>query len=189
MMARLASAAAILALLAAASPAIAAEPQTSLPDIEDEVMCTICGTTLGLATEAPQAEQERDLIRELIADGLTKDEIKAELVAEYGPEVLATPDDEGFDLAAWIVPLVRARRRPDRDRPRSSPLAQGDPRRPRPPPPGSIRATRGAWRRTCGATDPRARAGDASRVAAPRSASGSARGSATRRASRPRVRP
>ena len=188
MMARLASAAAILALLAAASPAIAAEPQTSLPDIEDEVMCTICGTTLGLATEAPQAEQERDLIRELIADGLTKDEIKAELVAEYGPEVLATPDDEGFDLAAWIVPLaglavaLTAIALAVRRWRRATPA-------PAPPPPESTRATRGAWRRTCGATDPRARAGDASRAAASRSASGSARGSATRRASRPRVRP
>ena len=26
------------------------------------------------------------------------------LVAEYGPEVIATPEDEGFDLAAWLVP-------------------------------------------------------------------------------------
>jgi cytochrome c-type biogenesis protein CcmH/NrfF len=25
-------------------------------------------------------------------------------VREYGPEVLATPEGEGFDLAAWVVP-------------------------------------------------------------------------------------
>ena len=36
--------------------------------------------------------------------GLTKDEILDRLVAEFGPEVLATPDTEGFDLAAWLVP-------------------------------------------------------------------------------------
>jgi cytochrome c-type biogenesis protein CcmH/NrfF len=97
-----------LALIALAIPAAApaAEPQTSLPDIEDEVMCVVCGVTLELATESPQAIQERDFIRQLIAQGLTKDEIKDRLVAEFGSEVLAIPDDSGFDLAAWLVPGV-----------------------------------------------------------------------------------
>ncbi len=94
-------AAAVLCLPAAS---FAQEPQASLPDIEDEVMCVVCGVPLELATEAPQANQERELINQLIAEGLTKDEIKDRLVAEYGTEVLATPDSSGFDLAAWIVP-------------------------------------------------------------------------------------
>lgn len=83
----------------------AAEPRASLPDIEDEVMCPICGTLLELS-EAPQAERERALIRRLIAEGRTKEEIKDALVAEYGPEVLATPEGEGFDLAAWLLPAI-----------------------------------------------------------------------------------
>ena len=96
----------VLAAMALAPfSAVAAEPQTSLSDIEDEVMCTICGTTLQLAN-APQAQQERELINELIAEGKTKEEIKDALVVEYGPEVLAVPSSEGFDLAAWIVPIV-----------------------------------------------------------------------------------
>jgi cytochrome c-type biogenesis protein CcmH len=66
-------------------------------------MCPICGTALGLS-EAPQADRQRAFIRELIAEGRTKDEIKDALVAEYGEEVLAVPDSEGFDLAAWLVP-------------------------------------------------------------------------------------
>ena len=92
-----------VALLAPAG-VFAQEPQASLPDIEDEVMCPICGVSLELATEAPQAQQEREFIRTLIAEGLTKDEIKDRLVAEYGSEVLAIPEAEGFDLAAWLVP-------------------------------------------------------------------------------------
>ncbi|MBA2241212.1 MAG: cytochrome c-type biogenesis protein CcmH, partial [Solirubrobacterales bacterium] len=82
------------------------EPQATLPDIEDEVNCLVCGVTLDRATEAPQALAERDLIRSLIARGLTKDEIKAELVAEYGEAVLSTPATEGFDLLAWLVPAA-----------------------------------------------------------------------------------
>lgn len=91
------------ALLPAAS-GVAQEPQASLPDIEDEVMCPVCGTLLQLASESPQAERERALIRQLIAQGKTKDEIKDELVAEYGKDVLAVPDSDGFDLVAWVVP-------------------------------------------------------------------------------------
>jgi len=93
-----------------ASPGVAAPPdspeaQTSLADIEDEVMCPICGTTLQLS-QSPQAERQRAFIQGLIAEGATKDEVKDALVAEYGPEVLATPDTEGFDLAAWLVPAA-----------------------------------------------------------------------------------
>ena len=95
---------AVMALVAPMAAFGQAEPQTSLADIEDEVMCPICGVTLELATEAPQAIQERKFISGLVAEGLTKDEIKDRLVAEFGPEVLAVPDTEGFDLAAWIVP-------------------------------------------------------------------------------------
>jgi cytochrome c-type biogenesis protein CcmH/NrfF len=43
-------------------------------------------------------------IRRRIAEGKTKAQIKSELVAEYGPRVLATPDGSGFDVAAWLVP-------------------------------------------------------------------------------------
>ncbi|CAN5513128.1 hypothetical protein BH10ACT11_BH10ACT11_14200 [soil metagenome] len=80
------------------------KPKASLPDIEDEVMCTACGTLLALATESPVANRERDLIRDLIAQGMTKDQIKDRLVVEFGPNVLATPSTDGFDLTAWIVP-------------------------------------------------------------------------------------
>jgi cytochrome c-type biogenesis protein CcmH/NrfF len=97
----------VAAIAAALLPgaASATEPRTSLPDVEDEVMCPICGTLLELS-DSPQAQRERALIRRLIAQGQSKEQIKDRLVAEYGDQVLATPDDSGFDLAAWVVPVV-----------------------------------------------------------------------------------
>jgi cytochrome c-type biogenesis protein CcmH/NrfF len=88
---------------AGANPQGAPEPKTTLPDVEDEVMCPICGTLLSLAG-APQADRERAFIRRQIAEGKTKEEIKDALVAEYGEDVLAEPAKSGFDLTAWIVP-------------------------------------------------------------------------------------
>jgi cytochrome c-type biogenesis protein CcmH len=97
---------AVVLLLAGASvPAVAQEPRASLPDVEDEVMCTICGTLLA-ESQSPQADRERALIRRLIAEGKDKDQIKDALVAEYGSNVLATPSGSGFDLFAWLVPVV-----------------------------------------------------------------------------------
>ena len=93
------------ALLALAAPAHA--QKASLPDIEDEVMCVECGTALNIS-ESQVAEDEREYIRELIAQGKTKQEIKDALVAEYGPNVLATPDEGGFGLAAYVVPPLLA---------------------------------------------------------------------------------
>lgn len=82
-----------------------ATPQTSLPDVEDEVMCPICGQMLSLS-HSPAAERERVFIRRMIAEGKTGDQIKDALVAEYGPQVLALPKDEGFNALAYIVPLL-----------------------------------------------------------------------------------
>jgi cytochrome c-type biogenesis protein CcmH/NrfF len=104
-MRRLVLLAASVALLAAPAISLAAEPQTSLTEIESEVMCPICGTLLELA-ESPQAERERVFISGLIAEGRTKSEIKDELVAQYGDRVLALPKGSGFDLSAYVVPAV-----------------------------------------------------------------------------------
>ena len=85
----------------------AAAPQTTLPDVEDEVMCVECGTALNVS-QSPVADQERAFIRDRIAEGMTKDQIKDALVAEYGPDVLAVPEGRGFDVTAWLVPVLLA---------------------------------------------------------------------------------
>jgi cytochrome c-type biogenesis protein CcmH len=127
--------AALLALALLAPAAAAAEPRASLTDIEDEVMCLECGTALNVSNSAV-ADQEREFIAELIAEGKTKQEVKDALVAEYGPRVLAEPSDDGFELTAWLVPVLAgvaalalvgfAARRWRRARPAGD-VAQGDP--------------------------------------------------------------
>ena len=101
-MKRLALALLAVLLLAAPAATTAATPRASLTDIEDEVMCTTCNVALNVA-ESAQADQERAVIRALIAQGLTKEQIKDELVREYGEDVLAEPSDTSID---WAVPLA-----------------------------------------------------------------------------------
>ena len=93
----------VVLALASAPGAAAQPPRASLTDIEDEVMCVECGTALNISTSAV-ADRQRAFIRRLIAKGKTKEQIKDALVAEFGPAVLATPDDDGFGIAAYVVP-------------------------------------------------------------------------------------
>lgn len=98
---------ALAALLVTPTGGLAAtgEPQASLPDIEDEVMCPTCGVPLSHAF-SPQAERQRGFIRAEIARGRSKEQIKQALVVEFGENVLAQPRDEGFELTAYLAPVA-----------------------------------------------------------------------------------
>jgi cytochrome c-type biogenesis protein CcmH len=105
---RLTALAAALLLTAPSAPALGAGcPKTSLADVEDEVMCLVCGVPLALA-DAPQAERERAFVTAMIRRCSSKDEIESALVAQYGPRVLALPKASGFRLAAYLVPALAA---------------------------------------------------------------------------------
>jgi cytochrome c-type biogenesis protein CcmH len=95
-------AAAALLLAPAAS---ASERHPTLNELENEVMCPVCGTTLA-QSDSPAAHQiERD-ISARIAKGWTKSRIENSLVTDYGQEILASPPKHGFNLLAWLLPLV-----------------------------------------------------------------------------------
>jgi cytochrome c-type biogenesis protein CcmH len=98
--------AAVLALVLAPASAAATRCPT-LSELEPQLVCPSCGTTLDLSN-APIAERMRAFIRTRIAACDSEDEIKQKLVAQFGPRVLASPPREGFDLLAWAVPLAGA---------------------------------------------------------------------------------
>jgi cytochrome c-type biogenesis protein CcmH len=102
---RIASLLALIAIVLApaAQAQAAAQPRASLTEIESEVMCTACREPLAVA-QSPEADQERDYIRTLIAQGLTKKQIEQNLVAQYGVGVLGKPPAHGFNLSIYILP-------------------------------------------------------------------------------------
>jgi cytochrome c-type biogenesis protein CcmH len=91
--------------LAGPGPSLASEERPTLEELENEVNCPTCKTTLALSN-APVANRIRAFINERIAAGDTKSEIKAALVEEFGEGILAAPPKEGFNLLAWLLPLV-----------------------------------------------------------------------------------
>jgi cytochrome c-type biogenesis protein CcmH len=113
--------------------AFASEQHPTLNELENEVMCPVCNTTLA-QSDSPAAHQiERDISLR-IRQGWTKSRIKDSLVSEYGESILASPPKRGFNLLAWLLPLVGvgvgaallgvaahswSRRRPEEGRPPS----------------------------------------------------------------------
>ena len=95
---------AVIALVLAA-PAGASEQRPSAAELESELVCPVCETTLD-TSNAPVALRMKAFIRERIAAGDTKSEIKAKLVAQFGEQVLAAPPRKGFNLIAWLLPIV-----------------------------------------------------------------------------------
>ena len=95
----------LVVALALAPVAAASERHPTLGDLEGEVICPTCHTTLDQSS-SPIATRMKAFIAARIRAGDTKSEIEQKLVAQFGPEVLARPSKHGLDLFAWLLPLA-----------------------------------------------------------------------------------
>ena len=102
--------------LALGAPDARAQRSDRSKALGDRVMC-MCGgcsdaagkcTHSGGAFAGPcdTAKGELKEIDDRIAQGQSDDLILSEFVQEYGPTVLLSPPAKGFDLWAWIMPVV-----------------------------------------------------------------------------------
>jgi cytochrome c-type biogenesis protein CcmH len=101
---RLLALASVLAL-AIVPPAFASEQHPTQAELEGELVCPTCHTTLD-QSNAAVALRMKQFVRTRIAAGDTKSEIKDQLVAQFGKGVLAAPEQSGFDLLAWVLPIA-----------------------------------------------------------------------------------
>ena len=91
--------------LAVVPSALASERHPTQAELEGELVCPTCKTTLA-QSNAPIAMRMKQFVRIRIAAGDTKSEIKEQLVAQFGKGVLAAPQRKGFDLLAWVLPIA-----------------------------------------------------------------------------------
>ncbi len=99
-----------LLTLGASSPAFAQEPT---PNVDDQVLrisknlyCPVCtGVPLDVC-ETQACAQWRALIREKLLAGENEEQIRQYFIAQYGERVLGAPPPEGFNLSAYILPVL-----------------------------------------------------------------------------------
>lgn len=95
--------AALAGSLVGAAPGLAAD-RPSAAELESQLVCPTCRTTLD-ESDAPIARRMKAYIRRRVAEGATGEQIKQELVRQFGEGVLSTPPTHGFDLLAWVLPI------------------------------------------------------------------------------------
>lgn len=74
--------------------------------IDRMIMCPVCPAESIDQAQVPIARQMRQVIREMLAQGATRQEILDFFAQRYGQEILASPPKSGINLVAWIFPLV-----------------------------------------------------------------------------------
>ena len=81
----------------------------TVSDVSQHLICQ-CGCTMVLLncshTECASREAMTTVIGERLAQGQSETQITQFFVAEYGEQVLAAPPKKGFNLTAWLTPLV-----------------------------------------------------------------------------------
>jgi cytochrome c-type biogenesis protein CcmH len=93
----------VAAALVLAGPASAACP--TVADLEGKFICPTCKTTLD-QSDAPAARRIKAYLAERVAACASEEQISDELVAQFGPAVLAAPPREGFHWLVWLLPLA-----------------------------------------------------------------------------------
>jgi cytochrome c-type biogenesis protein CcmH len=96
---------AVALLLALAAPAAASDRHPTQGELEGEVICPTCHTTID-QSDSPIALRMKSFIAQRIAAGDTRTQIEDKLIATFGPSVIARPSTHGFDLLAWLLPFV-----------------------------------------------------------------------------------
>ena len=101
----------ILCVVLSLAPAVYA--QTPNEELEREaqaidkmLMCPVCPAETIDQAQVEISFQMRAVVRELLAEGRTRQEVLDYFVDRYGADILAAPPKSGSNLVAWILPIV-----------------------------------------------------------------------------------
>ena len=136
----------VLGLTILAAPVLAQtaeELEREAQAIDRMIMCPVCPAETIDQAQVEISFQMRAVIREMLAQGRSREEILDYFVDRYGAGILAAPPKSGANLLVWILPIagvaaglgglllvVRAmtgRRQAAADGPTADPVADNDP--------------------------------------------------------------
>ncbi|MFH1853024.1 MAG: cytochrome c-type biogenesis protein CcmH [Candidatus Neomarinimicrobiota bacterium] len=96
----------IIIFISAGLTLAATEAQEALiTELEQSLIAPCCWS--GTVYDHGHSQLERE-IRQMVEDGRTKKEIMDHYVKQYGERILASPVASGFNLMAWITPILIA---------------------------------------------------------------------------------
>ena len=103
----------VLTLTLANGVVLAQGTEQSVPYDEEEaqaidrmLICPVCPAETIDQAQVQLSKQMRALVRDMLSQGASRDEILDFFVDRYGADVLAAPPKSGVNLLAWILPPV-----------------------------------------------------------------------------------
>jgi len=92
--------------LAQSPPPLTAEQDAVIRRVEGMLIAPCCFTNTVAEHRSPISDEVRQEVRAMVARGATETEILDAFVAKYGERILAVPNPQGFNLLAYILPVV-----------------------------------------------------------------------------------
>ncbi len=76
-------------------------------EIENGILCTCgCANMVLDSCECGTAGEMKATIKKMIENGMNKDMILQDYVEKHGQKILSAPSKDGFNLVAWITPIL-----------------------------------------------------------------------------------
>lgn len=75
-------------------------------EIETMLKCPVCRSQSVRTSRSFMAEDMSRRIRQMVAEGRSKEEIREYFVARYGDYIVLAPRKEGFTWTVWILPFA-----------------------------------------------------------------------------------
>jgi cytochrome c-type biogenesis protein CcmH len=82
----------------------ALEARTSA--VASQLRCPVCQGLSIQDSPSELAQSMRSLVRDQLAEGKSPDQVKAYFVSKYGEWILLSPPPHGFNLLAYVVPVL-----------------------------------------------------------------------------------
>jgi cytochrome c-type biogenesis protein CcmH len=75
-------------------------------EIASELRCVVCQNLSVADSPSDLAKEMRNLVREQVQQGKSREDIQAYFVSRYGEYVLLSPPKRGFNLLVWGLPFL-----------------------------------------------------------------------------------
>ena len=92
--------------VAQSSPRLTAEQEAIAQRLEGMLIAPCCFVNTVAEHRSPLSDEVREEVRAMVARGATETEILDAFVAKYGERILAAPKPQGFNLFAYVMPVV-----------------------------------------------------------------------------------
>jgi cytochrome c-type biogenesis protein CcmH len=99
-------AAGLLTAMVTLASAAAPVSEEAVQSVAAQLRCVVCQNLSVADSPSETARQMRDIVRERLAAGDTREQVLAYFVDRYGPWILLSPPRRGFALLVWVAPFA-----------------------------------------------------------------------------------